>query len=63
MSCPFLKPAQDVLRPLTLLFILKVVDAGSEEEPNTMSEEKVHFAGIIKHVTDLVNLSPVKLRV
>ena len=28
-----------------------------------MSEEKVHFAGIIEHITDLIDLSPIQLRI
>ena len=63
ISSSFLKPAQDMLRPLTLLFILQVVDAGSEEEPDAMGEEKVNFAGIVEYITDLIDLRPIQLRV
>ena len=52
-----------MLGPLTLLLVLQVVDARSKEEPDAMREEKVHFAGIIKNVTDLLNLGSIKFGV
>ena len=52
-----------MLGPLTLLLVLQVVDAGSKEEPNAMREEKVHLAGIIENITNLLNLGSIKLRV
>ena len=61
MASPFFEPAQDVLSTFTLLFVFQVVNTGSEEEPNAMCEEKVHFARVIKYVTNLVNLSLIEL--
>ena len=61
MASPFFEPAQDVFSTFTLLFVFQVVNTGSEEEPNAMCEEKVHFASVIKYVADLVNLSLIEL--
>ena len=61
MASPFFETAQDVLSTFTLLFVFQVVNTGSEEEPNAMSEEKVNFASVIKYVTNLVDLSLIEL--
>lgn len=61
LSCGGLEPRQNVLSPLSLLFILQVVNRRSKEEPDSVGKEEVNFAGAAQDLTDLFRLETVEL--
>lgn len=58
-----LETRENVLYPLPLLLILQVIDRRAEEEPDSVGEEKVDFAGSAQNLADLLHLDSFQLRV
>lgn len=58
-----LKNRKDVFDSLPLLLIFEVVDGGTEEEPDSVGEEKVDFAGSAQDFANLLHLNSLELRV